>query len=738
VEGIAYKGEDIIFQFQTALMEKAEGLAQDKVLQPITPPLSPQQQTTELFVLDSDDCQVPIGSTPSSRLSEDIAKIENATLDDDVVSCISSHAIDRMTGALSKSLTPNDFLKDAIEFDEPVTASVSRCDAVERLETPILPLEHFEEPDAVALIDLDPPTITSDSPLTTGSDALISSDLHHTIEKLAEDANKQAEQEQLLPADTKARLQLPLMDISIPAPSWSNLKSCREIMAQIMQDDPELWALKQWSVDRSVEKDMRWAPVLNAPSVSPQETLDGNLTFFEVFISQTEMEKVGNSIDYVWKRASLAILDDDDDEELSPRQAIPVKNEPEDDVKRVDEKGKALSRSLWAAGPVIASAANKRAMSDRPAVDDSTTLLAAGGHAGRHSKMLDNFLGLHGAKRQRTTSHTSNLGPQAEEGKPQFAEPEAVQEELPAATSPSIKLPERPPLSVISHMLHRKVRAGLERLIPGIKLVERDWSAHNTFIWLPNSAQRSECASSLADEVDIIISPTTGLILTTLVKVRQKPRPGASGLSLLKTSIQRASVRYERLIVLVSEANVYGDVVSPMSLNDATAFADFQCFLQDLDTEATAYFVGGADQTLASWTAAMVCRYCHEARQVQFAVAEREDEWELFLRRAGMNAFAAQAIVLLLQAPSDALPDQWPGWGMLPFVQMSQHQRVGMFEGVLGGRRVLDRVGARIDEVWPPANDPVPPGQGMFPMQAHGTNLLPGQELSHQSSWKFE
>ncbi len=89
---------------------------------------------------------------------------------------------------------------------------------------------------------------------------------------------------------------------------------------------------------------------------------------------------------------------------------------------------------------------------------------------------------------------------------------------------------------------------------------------------------------------------------------------------------------------------------------------------------------------------------------------QEETSWEVFLRRAGLNAFAAQEILLALKPPTDGDVggnrkmvggDGGDGeFGLVAFVRMGMEERIRRFEHLLGGRRVLGRVSGRLDVVW--------------------------------------
>lgn len=76
-----------------------------------------------------------------------------------------------------------------------------------------------------------------------------------------------------------------------------------------------------------------------------------------------------------------------------------------------------------------------------------------------------------------------------------------------------------------------------------------------------------------------------------------------------------------------------------------------------------------------------------------------ETHWELFLRRAGLNAFAAQAVLAQLKAPDgvDAgSPSKAGTFGLTAFVEMGREQRVRRF-GMMCGVRLMERVSAVVD-----------------------------------------
>jgi hypothetical protein len=102
-----------------------------------------------------------------------------------------------------------------------------------------------------------------------------------------------------------------------------------------------------------------------------------------------------------------------------------------------------------------------------------------------------------------------------------------------------------------------------------------------------------------------------------------------------------------------------------------------------------------------AWT---ICEYyAREAEAVRELLLPVETSWEVFLRRAGMNVFAAQVVLGSLKVPESEVAIGGEGgqvFGLPLFVMMSRGKRIGLFEEVFGGRRVLERVSDVIDEPW--------------------------------------
>ena len=150
---------------------------------------------------------------------------------------------------------------------------------------------------------------------------------------------------------------------------------------------------------------------------------------------------------------------------------------------------------------------------------------------------------------------------------------------------------------------------------------------------------------------------------------------------------------------MVSEDRQANDSIVPSQLdnNDCEALVEFTTFCSSLDGEVTVTFIDGGEEDLAKWIAAMMVKYGIADQEVK--LLQDETLWEVFLRRAGMNAFAAQAILGKLKAPEQPQSHE-VDFGLTAFVKMTLEERLARFETLLGGRRLLNRVSKVLDAGW--------------------------------------
>jgi hypothetical protein len=118
---------------------------------------------------------------------------------------------------------------------------------------------------------------------------------------------------------------------------------------------------------------------------------------------------------------------------------------------------------------------------------------------------------------------------------------------------------------------------------------------------------------SPAKEADILLSPSTGLIMTTLQQIKQRPLPGQPDRSPVKERMTELQSRYERLVVIVSEG-LSRDMEKngsgrPKDLRDQEAIQRMEGTASKLEGEVIIKYAPGGEQTLAHYLVAEMVNY---------------------------------------------------------------------------------------------------------------------------------
>ncbi|KAB5536077.1 hypothetical protein GE09DRAFT_340321 [Coniochaeta sp. 2T2.1] len=681
--------------------------------EPVTPPLTPRLEARDAFLPDAATCAFAVPSSPNSLLCDDLREAEKRIFDGE-----------------GKEILSNTDLEKYLDFgdaDEVTLALpsglIQKRDDLE-VEPPLLPNFIDEQPppspDLGRIKGLGP----QDTPMKDDLKVEEADDaLGESMKETAAKVMMEIEQEKLEPLDGSVRVEVPVLDFSIPEPEWVKLNGdSKAIFKAIPRESDVSSSASKWTRKLIHESKMTWNFwTTQLPRPEEEEPID-DAALLERFLRPEDEADLPTSSDYVRKRPGLRVLDDDqdDDEEIEPfvvtsepPQAPQAPLTPQGDWLSLLEKRKAF---------LSGDSAKQKSHSKRKldgehsgsvrALKAPTNLLAQD-EEGAAATLLDNYLELHAPKKPKfdspffkkpdPASATSPQPPKKAIDKP----PLQPAVDLPAARlfpCPQVPDTDMPVRLITAVTLSRTMITHLERFLPGIQMVDRDFNAHNTSVWVPCSVRRSEVvASALANEADLIPSPSTGIILTTMIKVRQRQVPGGSRSQRphLTTRVEAVAARYERLIVLVSEDNRLDESANDLASADAAAFADFQGFAAALSCEVVVMYVGGGPETLAKWAAAMAARYAAGSIDLQAYLMQEETQWELFLRRAGMNVYAAQVVLGMLRAPAEESVVGAEGMSGLPaFVTMSKQERIAMFETVLGGRRVLGSVGRLLDASW--------------------------------------
>ncbi|KAI1733612.1 hypothetical protein F4680DRAFT_454769 [Xylaria scruposa] len=687
----------------------------------VTPPLSPYDEHEEDFVPDIDVCEVPVASDLSSMLSDDLKAAESAALQKE-------HGRD-LSPTIDTVMLPSSPLLDPLNL----FIQQSKISSI-RMESPPSPMtspsqctnEGVDIPALLKSIDIDhaSPDLESSGAgdvQTDGKDGIFDLDLEAVMKESAKAVLRGIEQEQISMADAVARVEVPVLDFSIQEPEWHNLPM--DTLAHLK------WLYESHNIKISpcprhsrADSKLRWLPFLKNIDlrILTKETISCERDLSQM-ASFPDSKEVPTSADYVWKRPGFAILRELEGEEyleeiISPINTIPNlaslarKRRLEMNVVELEMSslsGKGLSTADLVVNPL---SLHKR----------ETNLLSSMESNSAISSLLSNYIDLRTAKRRKedkssyfmsTSELKVGLQPSSIRGPPRLEEKVTSRSKSVTVGQPQKKntlqapctcldIPRAPTKIIKGLTLSRKLFFGLEELYPEATIIERDFDRWNAVAG--DSVLSSTLASSLAAEADVIVSPTTGIIVTTLLKAIQKPPPGHRGQSPIRERISCVALRYERLIVFVSEASTVDETVRDLTPPEAIAYAEFVGFTIGLDSKVEAFYVGGGEDTLLKWLVSSAIRHAPEATQSQEHLIQDETQWEVFLRRAGFNAYAAQAILgrLKLDERNANGESECSKPSLAAFIMMTDSERLQRFRDLMGGESVLDRVNKTLATKW--------------------------------------
>ncbi|KAJ4352299.1 uncharacterized protein N0V89_007647 [Didymosphaeria variabile] len=611
-----------------------------------------------------------------------------------------------------------------------------------------------------------------------GNDILCPEDdyafLKDVLEPAAKDANWRVENEQLSEADTTKRVPVPRVDFTLPVAPWDEFTRKGGLNAYETEIDAQarflLWVKRNhmqtassWHGVSELERTLPLAPFSHeAAKVSVEEKLHGEDTLTKMLADLIVGEVCTSSTD-LWKRDGLRILEaeEPDEEMLEPADTGERKDmsslirkrqldmqEPASDhdiaprkkpskptvlIENNEPQREVIESHHWRDGSsmpdgnathAIVNRSKDMKLSsnrDRPVQkQERDTSLMFGGKFSA-SSALDNFMALYGMtakpnarekngplpKRPPEPPLPSPIRPVEKARNPHNLSKAGAQPPQEAAQRP-IDLPplpeSMPPSSfVISSTLlqRRSLSRQIESLYPDAEFVSRDFDSQY----------------AVSKEADLILSPSTGLIITTLQQVKQRALPGQPDRSPVKERMKALQHMYERLVVLISEGLSRERVEQGFSQcsdpRDQEVITEYERTAAQLDGEVLIRHVPGGEQALARSIVGEMAQFGlpHGSKDIgDIKLLPDQTTWELFLRRAGLNAFAAQVILALLKNPVD-----WPQYsndtsgatanmmrtcGLQTFLLMPTESRVQSFQAILGSSRILKRVSALLDEPW--------------------------------------
>ncbi|KAI1088328.1 hypothetical protein F5B19DRAFT_429429 [Rostrohypoxylon terebratum] len=688
----------------------------------ITPPLTPRDPHEDYFVPDEEVCQIPIPSDPSTLFEDDVRKAEANLPRQDDCHFERSASLDLESSAMASS---EDL--PLLEQQMPKLSSL-------KVEGPLTPVDSLPPSSEMAIdllgfanmVDID--QVLGEQHLGQTSvthesvPGIFSNEALALLEDKAASARRNVEQEQLQSADAIARIEIPTIDFLIPEPEWQRVPSDAIAQLEFILKTCQVFKILPWPKNSQTERELHWSPFPSRMGrISLNEEVDDDVDDNDrKLLDDPYIDKVATSADYVWKKPGLAILQEFEEEE----QLEPSSDDNDDtSIESLVRKRRLESANLDPdpnSRPALGSSVGSNQVPRDTELEpyQFPSLLLGYDDSSATSTLIANHINFHTSKRQKNIkssffpcfTNTSTKGEEKQKGDTKVKA--SIRQEASTLNShpePALGIPApcpryRPtsaPTKIIKALtLDRGVFSRLEKFYPNAEIIERDFDRWNTLAWDRNSVSRSPVVSPLAAEADVIVSPTTGVIVTTLLKAMQKPSPGHKGLAAIRERIRNVALRYEHLIVLVSEGNRIDETARDLTPSECAAYADFSGFVVGQDTNAQVYYVGGGNCTLTKWLVSFLTRYSPEAAEVRDLLIQEETLWELFLRRAGMNAYAAQAILGHLKAPDDIGKEEGGKYGLPAFIRMAPAERVQSFRGVMGGERVLRRINEVLETRW--------------------------------------
>jgi hypothetical protein len=686
--------------------------------------------------------QIDLTSTPEDLIAQDLAAVEKDLLDHDHASNTTSAAKPppdaQEIAAAIESYTA------APSSSSPLTRKRLRNLRVEAPLTPRYPAESTSEGgsstkkakkvhfDASLLQDFR----TESSELTSDFARQQLDDLQDNVARGAESVEQQLQNEQLIEIDTTMRIKVPKLDAVQIQPPWvfhsgtnaneTQLQSQQSMLHKIIKDP--LKNVRKWSGVAKIERSLQWAPFASylAKVDMVEQFDDGSL---ERYFADMDLADGADDVDVhalIAKDDGMGLLasHDSDDEEVEP--VITAEDDIVDPMLEEDPPTRELPTVVPPSGKSdilevlrakqrdLARTANTQPTG--PGTNETfTSALTTGANTNLlQSDGIAQFMQLRG----------KSMGMQRSDANPVtdsniITKPPVAQNQTPAAVmvaeaeTPSgqvgspvtIPIPNPPdeqhatiPIIVSSAaMASRQLIRRIQAVLPNIELYERDATV----------ASGPQHGGNVHREADFTISASTGVMSTTLQKLKQKPLPGQMSVSGLRDVIASTAILYERLVVLVSEGNNMGmeegAVVRTLDQLDCDALADLTTWAQSLDSDIQVSYVPGGEQELAGWLAATFSHL--GAANGKTPLLQDETMWERWLRVAGMNAYAAQAVLVQLKLPDDDLhnaiaPSTQKRFGLAAFVSMTVEERVERFASTLGGQRVLRRISEAIEGGW--------------------------------------
>ncbi|EXJ92330.1 hypothetical protein A1O3_00880 [Capronia epimyces CBS 606.96] len=247
--------------------------------------------------------------------------------------------------------------------------------------------------------------------------------------------------------------------------------------------------------------------------------------------------------------------------------------------------------------------------------------------------------------------------------------------------------------------------------------LEKQGSGQLTMIYRDLTSPQGHSGTIPSIGPDMILNPRSGLIFTNLQALNQKSLPGqgdSTDLGMVQVKILRLLQDYDQLFVLVTVLGAREGFLQTTS----DAIRQFTGFCSSLSTRndqcVTPVWILSQlpsqtdDSELSSMSWRLIARHAFPTTLPKgdstgnletVCLIHDETLWELFLRKAGMNAMAAQVVLGMLHRSNAPMSEAPQSWGLRRLVQMRAEERIDMFSEILG-RRMTERMNTMLETQW--------------------------------------
>ena len=277
-------------------------------------------------------------------------------------------------------------------------------------------------------------------------------------------------------------------------------------------------------------------------------------------------------------------------------------------------------------------------------------------------------------------------------------------------------LPPRQIVASSALTANRPLFRELTKLYPDLDIIERDpVPSLQTTTRLAGGFSASLLRAGIMThptqhDADIVLSPSSGIVLVPIARLHQMPLPGSAPStsasmpgSVARGDIQALTNQYSHITVLVitPEADI-----AQLSKRDRDAVASLRRFASDLrhgtsDSFGTHVQVdcvsGGIIQLAHQLIVVIAGKRVDLQAAPPFELTSEETQWELWLRRAGLNTWVAQILTRGQPAVQGQDIERILWSGLQGFAAIPEEEKVAMFSVALEGEAMVRRVSRAVE-----------------------------------------